>query len=1514
MAEETFAPGRYAIPAPTPEENAAAAYQETAEAQERAAILKRAQERRAARQAGNAPQSTGDPQKTGENGAQGGSEAPTPAKEPSTSPEPKTDEARGFGDVALDVAADIGEGLVEAPRQVVGGIADAFDEAGQFLGELTGFGGIQITDPETGEFDLDLLSHDEITAQREAGATSLIDLIKTDEADSTTGGFVRATAQFLTGFLPALKGAKALGITGAVSSSMVAGAAADAVVFDPHEDRLSTFLNEVPALEPYVSDYLADNNPENESSWEGRLKNTIEGAGLGIATDGAAALFKAFKYYKAQRVEAAKFAPDSPSAHTAAAKDALAQAAREDIIQEIPDEALSGLGSPEGPLIVAAQGDETSSAAFARIKAADERVKLSALRADALGKIARITEARPPDALDELIDEVRKGTKPNDKAMGGKRPVAGIVKGLGGIDPSSSLAAELKARGISSKTHPGMFKKGGLQNLDNIPVSEQAIFAARQLDDGNGFVPEQSWIDALADEVAGEPWRSIEQQRFIDERVAPVQALEEELQRLGIDVSEMSNDNIQARLKEIADEEAALNREFAPRDESDIDPEAVEAPPKVDTLDDVTDRMKSDGLSVFASERNGKINLAKIIVPEDAREAGAGTAAMESLIKYADETGQTITLSPSSDFGGTKSRLVKFYKRFGFVENKGSNKDFEISESMYREADPAGLRAEPEAPSPASQPADLEDVLDMEPPDEVRPQAQPEGKVFINHARIQTSDDVKDVLQQMADLDADAIADKTRGVVTNEQTIKESSKEYQNLDDLIGRPPGPMSAAQAVAARKLLVSSGEQLVALAKKAQAPDASPADIYAFRRGMSVHYAIQSEVIAARTETARALQSWAIPAEAGRSRAQAINELITHNGGSGDLQAIAKAVANAGDNPAAVNAMARETVRAKAGKALYQVWINGLLSSPKTHVVNILSNAMVAAYAIPERYMAAGISKAFYSGEIDVGEVAAQSYGMVKGIRDGFRLLYHGNKAAGQDGLGDVFDHFAKTEIHGNDISAEAFGLDPAGHFGRGLDILGKTVNLPGSALEVGDKFFKSIGYRMELNALAFREASKEGLEGEAAARRVAEILANPPENLVADALDVAHYQTFTNELGKIGKSFQKFTRRAPGVRLVLPFIRTPTNIVKYTFARTPLAYMSGAIRADIKAGGARAAQAHARVALGSMLMLYMADMTAEGTVTGRGPEDPNMRRAKMNTGWMPYSVKVGDRWYQYSRTDPIGMIMGIGADITELTTNANDEDAEMMATAAVTALANNLANKTYMSGIYDFIGAIDSGNPTNDPGRYVSDFTSGLMPFSSFVRSVAGASDPIARETRGAVRTEEGETDAVATYLEGLIASVRAKIPGMGKDLPPRRDLFGEPINKASGIGWAYDFLSPVASRVDDPDPITQVILDNQISIPNPPRVIEGVRLSAEEYSEFSRIAGENTKEALQRLVDDPRFHSLSSGPDGMKAEMFKNMVQQARKAAKAQMMLDNPNLQSLSQQKRLNKMKTLQGVN
>tara|TARA_R110000765_G_scaffold415541_1_gene516753 strand:+ start:4258 stop:5940 length:1683 start_codon:yes stop_codon:yes gene_type:complete len=97
-------------------------------------------------------------------------------------------------------------------------------------------------------------------------------------------------------------------------------------------------------------------------------------------------------------------------------------------------------------------------------------------------------------------------------------------------------------------------------------------------------------------------------------------------------------------------------------------------------------KSKYPDLKIGVSETADNIILDKVVVPDKSK--GTGTKFMNDLIADADSKGKSIGLTPSSDFGGNKKRLTEFYKRFGFVENKGKNKDFTISESMIRPIKP----------------------------------------------------------------------------------------------------------------------------------------------------------------------------------------------------------------------------------------------------------------------------------------------------------------------------------------------------------------------------------------------------------------------------------------------------------------------------------------------------------------------------------------------------------------------------------------------------------------------------------------------------------------------------------------------------------------------------------------------------------------------------------------------------------------------------------------------------------
>ena len=99
-------------------------------------------------------------------------------------------------------------------------------------------------------------------------------------------------------------------------------------------------------------------------------------------------------------------------------------------------------------------------------------------------------------------------------------------------------------------------------------------------------------------------------------------------------------------------------------------------------IKEIKEKYKNSFKTINIYEYNNKISIDLIIAKE--QNSGEGTKLMKDICEYADKSKKIIILSPSDEFGGNKKRLIEFYKRFGFVENKGKNKDFEIFESMYR--------------------------------------------------------------------------------------------------------------------------------------------------------------------------------------------------------------------------------------------------------------------------------------------------------------------------------------------------------------------------------------------------------------------------------------------------------------------------------------------------------------------------------------------------------------------------------------------------------------------------------------------------------------------------------------------------------------------------------------------------------------------------------------------------------------------------------------------------------------
>lgn len=430
-----------------------------------------------------------------------------------------------------------------------------------------------------------------------------------------------------------------------------------------------------------------------------------------------------------------------------------------------------------------------------------------------------------------------------------------------------------------------------------------------------------------------------------------------------------------------------------------------------------------------------------------------------------------------------------------------------------------------------------------------------------------------------------------------------------------------------------------------------------------------------------------------------------------------------------------------------------------------------------------------------------------------------------------------------------------------------------------------------------------------------------------NLAQYAYGWSEEVTFTKRgaEGTIQRSIEKIVRDHPSLRLVMPFVTTPTNILKFFGQRAfgTIGYIEGAIRGfdrntpleKIAPELSKAkfqitkelyssdpfvrAQAEGKVAMGVSVMATAVGLWHSGSITGQGPSDEKERVLKQATGWQPYSLRFkmpGSDKYQYvsyQRFDPLATFLGVVADFSDKATEdkvGSKDWINFMGSAIGTALSKNITSKSYLTGIEQIMDAI------NQPDRKMSQFIStrlGSLVIPSLVSQVVPSGDPVMREAR--------------TFLDMFTK----RIPGLSDKLEPKRNILGEPIKRQEAIG--PDFISPLFYSEQKKDKVMDELANLRYSFSMPP-VVEsgGVDLSKyrngqgqtayDRYIELTgqvKLGNKDLRQALNKLVTSPQYLALPAEPveglDSPRVAELKKVIGKYRSTAKDKMLKEYPEL-------------------
>lgn len=688
----------------------------------------------------------------------------------------------------------------------------------------------------------------------------------------------------------------------------------------------------------------------------------------------------------------------------------------------------------------------------------------------------------------------------------------------------------------------------------------------------------------------------------------------------------------------------------------------------------------------------------------------------------------------------------------------------------------------------------------------------------INLAHLEKPQDVARLIGQIQQR-VGGFSAASRGRVTNEETQRLAQEIGLRPEQLLTRRQGQALNAEQLYATRALVQKSRQVVAnYAKKAVG--GSDEDVAVFRNAWLRHVAIEEQVAGATSEAGRALQQFKMLAQAGDAKGDAVRAYLKGAGGRENIEGAAQAIVDLMEDPAKASQFMREAVKPRWRDKVNELWINSLLSGPKTHVVNFVGNAMTTFLSLPEQAMTAGIGTVLRSADrAYMGEVGARVAGMAENAVDALRAAKRGFIT------GEPADAVSKVEA----ANYQAIG-------GK----LGQVIRTPTRALTAADEFWKTINSSAELRALAYRKAASEGGDVQA---RYSELLRAPSPEMTKQADAAARYYTFQKELGTAGRSVQQLANEAPGLKIILPFVRTPINLLKFAGERSVFAPIMSEVRGALRQGGRARDEALARITLGSGISTAAVMAAMDGKVTGGGPTDPGERAALLQSGWQPYSVRLGDQWVSYQRFDPTSMLIGAAADFAEIGAFADTQERDAFALNLSMAVAKNVTSKTWLSGLSDFFDAL------SDPERFGPAWSrrlAGSAAVPAIAAQAAQAIDPHLRDAR--------------TILD----AVKARVPVVSEGLPVRRNVWGEPIKRGASVG--PDLISPIYSSPISSDPVKQEVARLRVPLSMPKRFmrVDGNRvdLNPQQFDELVQLSGQPAKSYLDGFVRSRDWQLMS----------------------------------------------------
>lgn len=357
---------------------------------------------------------------------------------------------------------------------------------------------------------------------------------------------------------------------------------------------------------------------------------------------------------------------------------------------------------------------------------------------------------------------------------------------------------------------------------------------------------------------------------------------------------------------------------------------------------------------------------------------------------------------------------------------------------------------------------------------------------------------------------------------------------------------------------------------------------------------------------------------------------------------------------------------------------------------------------------------------------------------------------------------------------------------------------------------------------------------------------------------------------------------------GAEGVMPFTKTPINIVKRGIEYSPVGLLGGIKNAvfDVKSGKVSAAQAIDQIAAGATgtaiagLGFFLASM---GLVNGGDEEKDKEQGLKQLKGYQNYSLNIGDKTYTIDWSAPSSIPLFVGVELYN-SIASGDETAYLNALKNV---AEPVIEMSMLQGINDTLQTMGEDNAIgNIVAKTLTNYLGQYNP--TLLGQIARSIDKKRRTTY------VNKNIPVPAAAQRFIQQQAAKIPGVSMLLPSYKDQFGqEQITDNVIDRVVQNFLSPgyvkdikegtVEKGITElyektgeteviPSYASKTLTQNK----------EKINLTAKEYDTYAKTRGEVSMKGLEGVFKDKTYQNLT---DKQKVDVVKGIYDYANDVAK-----------------------------